>query len=787
MTGVATAGLAMAMVANAWADEKYDPSTLPEIIVTAQKQKRTLEQTAASISALDGDFMREVGARGYNDLTDYTANASVSLSHATGTFSIRGFATPDTNPGFEPSVGVVVDGVYYGRAQFLSAFFHDIERFEVLRGPQGTLFGKNCTAGILNVVTQPPTDTFAANAEVLANGYGERTLKPAISMPLGAGFSARIAGNYDSDDRGQFFNTFLNRPEGDIHEHTTRARLRYNGSLPFTVDLEAFRSDAHFNNSTFQFVQLTAPMLKLIQQYDPRAGVHTDDPNTSANYPTDNIATIYGGAATVDYDLSGAFGTEEMHLTSVTGDAVSDTSKLDLDADFSPVPFIHDILAEPKVYRQFSQELRASGQSGSLFGWGQHFSFVGGLYYARSTFQTSDIFAVEDLSAAAAYCAATSTFCGQGGNPLAAGGTSTIAGLLSGALGPALAQLPSNQVTDEYAQTKLHQDTPTYAAFGSFEHFILDHWAIIGGLRYSVERKHGVASSVHQGALIPAIAHQVDHNTEVTRIEHDLSPKAGLKWQPSTDTEVYGTWAQGYKSGGFNGLPLAPDNLEYAPELATAYEFGAKKRGTFLGGPFRVSFDLFNTDFDNLQVSTFINNAFVVLNAASARSRGFETDLNWLPPLEGTAIYSSIGYAKALYKSYPNAPALADSSSNMQDLSGKPLSLAPRWTASLVPSYRLPAFMPVGATLAFDLLYRSSRFLDVDDDPRKLQPATRMYNARVTLDDLSRRWAVTVGAHNISNVRVYDQVIGQPLAPGNFIAFRTDRGRYYSVDLSVNL
>ncbi len=758
---------------------------LPEIVVTATKQTRTLEQTAASISSLDGDFLREIGARNFQDVPDYTANVSMSLNHSSGTFAVRGFATPDTNPGFDPSVGAVVDGVYYGRSQFLSAFFHDIDRFEVLRGPQGTLFGKNCTAGIVNLVTKAPTAEFESVGEVLVNGYGERSIRPAVSMPLGP-VGLRVSGNYDTDEGGLLYNTYLKRPELDVHEHTTRVRMRYAGGA-LLADLEAFRSDARANNGGFQFSKLTDDMRAAVQAYDPAVNDQLDF-ITSTNFPSVNTATIDGAAATLDYDFANALGVDDLRLTSITAYARSNTKRLDLDADFSPIPFITDTLAEPKIYRQMSQELRVSGENDSLFGWGHGVSFVAGLYYARTRFHVSDVFAVENLGGAAAYCLAAGRFCSQTPQdlPLPTGSGGRIGGLLGGPLGLALSLLPADAI-EQRALTKLDQQSPTYAAFGSFEHFVTPHWAIIGGLRYSLERKIGRASSEHQGELIPLIAKQTDHVTERRRSEHELSPKTGLKWQPAPDTEVYGTWAQGYKSGGFNGLPLNADNLEYEPERATSIELGAKQRLSVLGGPARFSLALFNTGFDNLQVSTFLDNSFVVLNAAQARSRGVELDLNWLPPIDGASIYGSVGFADAKYKSYPNAPARTDSDEDTQDLSGKRLALAPRWTASLVPAYRIPLDASFGAAVAVDVLYKSTRFLDIDDDPRKVQPATRLYNARLMIDHPGWGWTATLAAHNITNVQIYDQIIGQPLAPGNFVAFRTDRGRYYSVDFTLNL
>ena len=756
-----------------------EPTELPDLVVTSQKTEQTLEQVPASVSAIGGDFMRSVGATGFDKMADYTGNISISLGHTAGTFSIRGFSTPDTNPAFDPSVGAVVDGVYYGRAQFLAAFFNDVDRMEVLRGPQGTLFGKNCTAGLINVVTEEPSNKLASTAEILIDGNGQRSLRPALTVPVGNDFSMRLSGNFASDNHGELFNTFLDRVEEDTHQDSMRMKMRYAGGGPLTGDFEAFRSTDHYNNNGFQFIRLTPQMQQLVQTYDPLAKAGTSDYKNSANLPAGADAAIQGMSGTANYELG-----PDVSLTSITAYATSNTTRLDLDADFSPVPFIHDVLAEPKVYTQYSQELRLTGKLPALFGMGKTFSFVTGLYAARSTFRTSDIFAVEDLSAAAQYCSATSGFCGQG-SPLPPSSTGTAGGN-AGTLDPALiAAAQAAGQNQQFAHVWLHQQQPAYAVFGQFEHFFLEHWALIGGLRYGIEGKRGDAHARHQGNLIPSLANEQDHDTYVSRREHDLSPKAGLKWEPAKDTDVYATWSRGYKSGGFNGLPLNPNNLEYEPEQATSIELGAKSKAEFLGGPIRASAAIFNTDFDNLQVSTFTGGSFVVLNAAAARSRGAEMDLHWLPPLTGVSMLSSLGYADARYKSYPNAPAIADSGQQSQDLSGRPLSLAPRWTASLVPGYQFPLTEQLGANFAVDMLYRSERYLDVDDDARKLQPDTTQYNARVSLAPYSSTWLVTLGAHNLTNRVIFDQVINQPLAPGNFTGFRTDRARYYSMNLTA--
>src|SRR5579885_2763711 len=129
---------------------------LPEVVVTAQKARQTLEQVPASVTSIDGDFIREVGVRDFVELQNYAANTNIELSPSSGQFILRGLGTLNDVPALDPSVGTVVDGVVYTYTEYLAAFFTDLDRFEVLRGPQGTLFGKNVSAGLLNVTTHAP-------------------------------------------------------------------------------------------------------------------------------------------------------------------------------------------------------------------------------------------------------------------------------------------------------------------------------------------------------------------------------------------------------------------------------------------------------------------------------------------------------------------------------------------------------------------------------------------------------------------------------------------------------
>lgn len=792
-----------------------DARVLPTVIVTGQKMAQTLEQVPASVTSIDGDFMREIGIRDVDTMQNYSANVTINVTSSAGQANIRGLGTNNSNQASDPSVGTVIDGVFYGRTSFAAAFIDDIDRFEVLRGPQGTLFGKNSTAGLINIVTRAPEEDPSARMEVQTAGSGGRTYRPMFNLPLMQGVAVRFAGNYSVSD-GVLYNTYLNREERNPHLYTSRLRISVEPVEGWRGDIEGFTSTQFENFNIFKIVSASDAMQQLIKERDPDFVLDKKSKNNSSNIPSKEAGVISGANLTITHDMSGTFDIHNLQLTSITAYGEQFTKARDLDADFTPVKFIRDSLIQPSPYRQFSQEIRFSGNHPTLMGWGEGFSFVTGLYYFDSSLKTSDKFEIQDLSEAAAYEAAAN------GDSI----PQNIRGVVyqaSPLLGQTLAALDALGVnTDQAALVNLKQSDKAYAVFGQFEYMFMPDWSLIGGARYGFEKKDGLASSYSNGlpvvsllpqplqdailnnaatapvisqitgkpascgvSIISLIADQCNHVTPITINERDFSPKLGVKWTPNRGTSAYATFSRGFKSGGFNALPLSPDNLAFKAEKATSYEIGAKTR--LMNGSMNISAAAFSTDFDNLQISSFQNNSFVILNAAAARSRGFELDTRWLPPIQGLSLTGSMGFSDARYKSYPNAPAPAGSSNSTQDLTGKRLAFAPRWTASLIPSYS-QNLDPLGlvSTVAVDFLYRGDRYLDVDDDARKLQPANTIINARVILGRPDESWTVNVAAQNITNQLMYDQIVGQPLAPGNFAGTRTDRGRFYTANLTMN-
>ncbi|MES2491464.1 MAG: TonB-dependent receptor, partial [Pseudomonadota bacterium] len=534
--------------------EDPEQRVLPTVIVTGQKMAQTLEQVPASVTSIDGDFMREIGVMDVDTMQNYAANVTILMTSSAAQVSVRGLGTPNSNQASDPSVGTVIDGVFYGRSSFATAFVSDVDRFEVLRGPQGTLFGKNSTAGLLNIVTRAPEeDDVNARVEVLTAGYGARTYRPMVNLPLMEGVAVRFSGNYSMSD-GVLYNTKLKRDERNPRQYTSRLRISVEPAEGWRGDIEGFTSNQFENFNIFKILSASTSMTDLIKARDANYDEDPTSHRNSSNVPSKESSIISGANFTLTHDMGGTFDIRNLEFTSISAYGEQFTKARDLDADFTPVAFIRDSLIQPSPYRQFSQELRFSGNNPTLMGWGHGFSFVTGLYYFDSNFKTSDKFEIQDLSEAAAYVEAAN----------AASAPQQINNTfyqLSPVLGTALNAINALGVNvEQAARVNLDQHDKAYAIFGQFEHMFLPEWAIIGGARYGYEKKTGLASSQSNGlpvlgqlpqpvqdailgaigpitsqitgqpascgiSIISLIAHQCNHVTPVSIEEKDFSPK----------------------------------------------------------------------------------------------------------------------------------------------------------------------------------------------------------------------------------------------------------------------
>lgn len=741
---------------------------LEEVIVTSQKFEQTLREVPASVSVIDGDFITKAKVQTVNDINGYTPSTQIRVVPFAGEVRIRGYGTPPSNLGFEPSVGTIVDDVYYGRTTFLSAIMFDIDRFEIVRGPQGALFGKNTIAGVLNVTTRQAEPFLAGDVMVTALDLDTRDIRVGVSAPLSDTIGLRFSAT-NSADEGFYYNTYLSRPEGDIRAVSSRFKFQWEPSDRFKLRASVFLSDQAANSNLFQLAQVTGPMLEYLRGYDPEVEADPSNDRLSSNVDAYADNTLYGGQFNLDYDI-----TDSLSFHSITAYAGFELAERSLDFDASPAPFLALRQDDPSPYDQYSQEFRLVGTLGAGLGT-RRSEYIVGLYGFYSDYFVNDKVVLEDVGAAAGYIAAARLggATGDSGGPV---------GNLLGRLLSLLGDLSPDTLpgTSETAYLTLDQSTLSYAAFGQITSWLTDDFAVILGLRVGREEKEGHFVSDSDGAIfLPAVTGQSDHDSYREREESEASPKVGVKYDVNDQISTYAIWARGYKSGGFNALPLSDENLEFGPETADSYEVGVKTR--FFGGTLQSNLAVYLTEFDNLQVSAFTGTTFQVLNAAAARSQGFEVDLNWLSPWPGTEIRASAGYNDAYYLSYTDAPAPASSNEDSQDLTGESLSLAPKWTASLTPTVGLPGFFSDtwGFQIGLDYLFTSERYLDVDRDPVTLQPDTHVLNARISAGSIDGRWSFTFGAQNLTDEIIQGQITDVPAAPGNYQSVRLSRGTRY--------
>jgi iron complex outermembrane receptor protein len=786
---------------------------LDEVIVTSQKTKQSLREVPASVSTISGEAMRDSKILTPGDINGYVPNTQVKVSPFAGEIRIRGYGTSISNVGFEPSVGLVIDDVYYGRSAFLAALMYDIDRLEVVRGPQGALFGKNTVAGVLNITTIDADNVAAGDFTFYTRDDLEiRDARGGVSVPIADDIYSRVSGAVQAFD-GLYYNTDLKRPEANLSADSGRAKLRFtnifgDGQLRLSVSA----GNQNGNSNLFQLSKASPATLALFRKYDPQVETNPFNNSLSSNVPSRVDVDTRTASAAFDYPFGSVLGLDSLNLTSISAYAKNDVNARTIDFDFSPLPVVRLDLARPTPYDQYSQELRLSGIAPSLFGLFGRTEFVGGLYYLKSNLLSNDIVQVEDLGAAAAFVIAA-----RGNNALTGADGLPLSGVLAEQLGNLLGTISSSPIDEallagqtarERAELLLDQNQQAIAGFGQITTYLTEHFAGILGWRLGYETKDAhMASQAPQGAIfIPAILGQSNFDTHLHRAETESSPKLGVKYDFSKQASTYLVWAKGYKGGGYNALPFNDTALQYGPETADTFETGIKTR--LFDNTLDANLAAYLTNFNNLQVSVFDGTTFNVENAASARSQGFEADFRWLSPFPGTLVRGTLGYSDAFYRHYNNGPAPATASAGdpgtvscsdgsgavstpsrsvCQDLSGRSLASAPHWSASLIPQLSLPGFSPTwGFQFQVEALYTSKRYLDVDLDPNTLQKATTTINARISIGARDGAWSFSVLGSNLTDQHALSQVTDEPVAPGNYGAVRQDHGREYYGAVKLN-
>lgn len=753
---------------------KPKPATaqLEEIVVTAQKRQQSLQDVPLSVTAMDGDFIKDINAADLAEVSNYVPNVRVDADDlGSPQIFIRGFGTNAFNPSFESSVALVQDEIYYGRPGYFTESMFDVERVEVLRGPQGTLFGKNSIAGVFNVTTRSATDLLEGDARYTYGDNNAHRFEGGIGGPLGDWGAARVSALYRTTD-GELYNDFLNRDEQSLTQKAARLKLSFYPTSTITTDLLVQASDTEAPFWPFQLYRLDDDTRNYLESFDENI---EDDPyDFKTSFDTEGY--IEKGSESVGlntkWDIGDLGGLHDSALVLVLGGSKFNIDQLN-ELDVSPADISR--LDSHEDHEQFTAELRFSAQADSLFGLGQAVDFVGGAFYYQSKYTLlARIIAGADLGSYAITPDALQLITGAGG----AGGVLGTIGLPGL---PILGDILAPIIGEDYFQFDYDQDVTSTALFGQMTWYLSDHWAITPGIRFNrEEKKVDSYGSQHCRTaalgicIMPLLLGANDYEQPgLNREETDVSPKFVLQYFGDSGVNLYASYARGYKSGGFNSLSYTGEDLEFKPEKAVTYELGLKAE--LFSRTLRFNATIYQTEFDDLQVLAFNGLFFDVSNAASATSRGLEADFQWLTPWSPLTLTGSLGLLDASYDDYMDAPApIRDADGNIQigaeqDLSGERIAFAPEASGTFTPTLDFPLFGLAGR-LAADVVYQGEQYTDTDLDPETRVGGNTKYSARFSLSNEARTWAVTLGCNNITDKRVLNQVTDASFFPGTYFA-----------------
>ena len=649
----------------------------PEITVTARRRVEDAQAVPGGLSVVGSALLDRSYTVNTAQLSQLVPSLNYSSANPRNTaFTLRGLgssvvAVSQANDGLEPGVGFYVDQVYHARPATAAFDFTDIDQIEVLRGPQGTLFGKNSTAGTINITTRLPSFTPDMRAEVSFGSDNFLQAKASASAPLSDVLAFRVSGLSTRRDGG-IRNVRTGGDQNMIGNQAVRAQLLYKPSETFQARLIADFSNFQSECCTQVYVRV-APTLKAVaRQYAALAANLPGGPYTPPSFnPYDRVTDIDAPLG-VDTNEGGVSGIVDWNLGAATLTSVSAWRFWNWDAandrDYTGIP-IQLTQHIPSRQDQYSQELRlASNGAGAL-------SYVGGLYFFRQKIT---------------------------GRPISIYGPRGAYWLL----------FADSNLLDGYG-TDGHTDfrSDSYAAFGEVNWRPIDRLTLTGGMRYTYEEKEGAYDTFTFGG--PAVVTAAQRTSQLSILRGQtyaasdkdgaLTGRANMTYTLAEGFNAYASYARGEKSGGINmsGLPLDNNNLPalgtavVKPEKNTAYEVGLKSR--LFDRRLIFNIDAFYTEVRDFQTNVTDTGAAVALrtylaNIPKVRVKGIEADAI-AQVTRDFQLRASAAYADGKYVSYPNGPCpieLIGTGTSACNLSGRGLSGLPKWSVTLGADYAYP-------------------------------------------------------------------------------------------------
>ena len=722
---------------------------LSEIVVTATRRAESVQSVPLSITAVNAEDLANIGATQTRDLVELAPNLSEqgSFGRTDPSFFIRGVGSTQFNPNSNSKVGVYLDDVYLNSPAVQGSQLFDVDRIEIARGPQGTLFGQNTTGGMVRAITNKPTvgDGFSADTSVTAGSYNELDSQAALGFDTGATSAARLA-FIDENRDGTQYNTLLNTRDGRTDALAWRAQWLWKPNSDVDLLVSAHGSRDRSDLTPYKQLGLInpatggpcpAPALGSgctdILGYADSANYHQGEWDIPHQH---DWVDSFGSSVTLNWKLP-AF-----TLTSVAA-YEQNTSRILEDTSASPNDFLTgSYYGHP---RQFSEEIRLTSPE-------QQLQWIAGLYYFHEDLDSSVSFAAPGLG--------LSPFTGTSGDLEGVGQISSMT-------------------------------TNSYAGFGNLDFAATSRLKLTLGLRFTHETKN-----VQYDAFIDDVSNfvplafagsaEIVNDALVQTIDfpaekswNNVSGRAAASYTITEGVMVYTSIARGFNSGNYNGgaFIFPAEATLVNPETLTSYELGLK---TEFGKNFRFNIDGFYYDFKNQQV--FIletgpgGTPFQQLsNAAASSLAGAEAELAW-KPITGLLAQVGAGYTYSRFDSFDSPTG--------GNLTGNTLPSAPKTNLNGLIRYELPVSAGTFA-VQLDGKYQSKQFFSVDNDPLLAQGGYTILNARISYSTLEDRLIISAWGRNIGNrnylASAYDlsaygfdqYVVGDPRTFGVTVRYRT--------------
>lgn len=761
--------VAIALSLTAPAIAQNDSPVLEELMVTAQKRPQSLRDVPLSVNALSGEKIESSGITNIETMADYIPSFNMTQTGIGTNIAIRGISS-GVNQGFEQSAAQFIDGIHYGRAQLSRSPFLDIERVEVLRGPQSILFGKNSTAGAISITTAKPGDELEGKLTALYEPeHGEQDVRLVLSGPISDTVGGRLAILQSSID-GFMENTTLDRDESGDKNRVIRATLQWQPSdlWDITLKLEDGSFDSEGRNIEVvkpvggSYANALAFFTQGAYQLDT---THDWKRQSNGDYSYNDTENI---TLTIERELG------EHTLTSVTGYNAYTYQEL-CDCDFTGAPGFNILSDED--YRQVSQELRIASPEDETI------SYLGGLF-----FQTSDLKFHDSVRVPA---------------------DSFIPTALSSRLGASMANLLRGAST----QRDFEQETDLAAIFAQATWNFTDLSRLIVGARYTQESKDGSRRQYHvsntgvelpQGAVTDPYnfiwsQFKIDpHAVEASRDESGFTPLITFQHDLNSTDMLYASFTTGYKSGGldvransasneqggiYNGQTITPNDLfrdGKVPNIEGTWEFEEEKVKNYeIGGKFvladgsaELNVAAFRSEFEDMQTSQFDGSlSFNVTNAGEAVVQGIEIDGRWAVidnvMLRGGAAYIDFEYTdfknSQCYFGQPVSERNPDNPT-VCDATGKRREFTPEIQGNVGIDYTVNFGSGLKLMNTLDVIYSSEYLTTPSLDPKFEQPSYTKINARIALSGGDDMWELALIGRNLTDESVVTYANGLPVA-----------------------